>query len=125
MNTTWKMMFWMLMLCACSSSRKETEQLKQAAEIHHAITEQVEELEMQLSKWEAEKSISLDSIYAWREIIKSWEQDLPEVPGYEEHDHQHTHSHQPELTPEEILHVHIEMKRQFEDLNARMEQYKK
>ena len=106
----------LVMIMACSHDKKPGENLQQAFKIHQDAIKIRNEVADRLDRLSAnEDSLfvtaykeNLDSI---SNALENWDEQLVEVPGFEEshdhagHDHDHDHAKQPELTPGQHLQV--------------------
>lgn len=116
-----------LIMLACSHDKKPDENLQEAFKIHEDAVGLRNQLGNELEKLNAiDDSLfvlankgNLDSI---ANALKSWDEQLVEVPGFEEehdHDHEghdhHHHDEQPDLTSEQHLEV---QKHLFEEIQA-------
>lgn len=107
------------LVTACSDKKEKDEDLVEAFRIHQeaikirqSTQEQIEKLTtLTDSAFIATHGNSLDSI---SESLSQWDEQLVEVPGFEEehhhhdhagHDHDHDHSEGPDLTPQQHLEV--------------------
>lgn len=100
-----------------------------AAEIHNQMISTKDTLEQTLLNLKKDTSglVSQDSILAWEELLKIWENDLVEVPGNElHHDHHQSesnphHSHQQlDVTPEQMLEVQKELQQRLTAIEKRI-----
>ncbi|MEM7109323.1 MAG: hypothetical protein AAF519_13950 [Bacteroidota bacterium] len=108
-------LMFLVTIMACSHDKKPDENLQQAFKIHedavslrNQIAGELEKLNaMEDSLFVATHSENLDAIAG---ALKNWDEQLVEVPGFEEeHDHEghdhHHHDEQTELTSEQHLQV--------------------
>ena len=99
---------------ACGDKKKLSEDLQQAFKLHQEAVN----IRNQMADQLAELAANSDSLFVktYRKdldsisrSLKTWDEQLVEVPGFEEeHDHSghdHHHDEQPELTPEQHLEV--------------------
>ena len=102
------------LLVACGDKKHQNEDLEQAFKLHQEAIIIRNQMADQLAKLTA----NVDSLFvkAYKNdldsisrSLKAWDEQLVEVPGFEEaHDHSghdHHHDEQPELTPEQHLQV--------------------
>lgn len=129
-----------LVLCACGPS-KENSTLAQAAAVHNEATEIGHRTSMgisQLKRIEAKMNQEQsDSLQAIIPDLSEWYESLVEVPGFEHesheghdhddhdgHDHDHSHNHGENylegLSADEILAIQIELKKEIQQLEARV-----
>lgn len=123
-----------LVLClvsiACSNKPNADEKVwKEAAVVHNEMMALAHQLEARLTMLESDTTdvVRVDSIVIWKAAIEAWEQEIVEVPGNEEHDqhkegeeHHHRDHKVVEVTPEQMLTIQQELKKELEDIQARM-----
>ena len=114
-----------IFVLSCSDKKKTDEDLKRAFQLHKEaikVRQTVQNLITQLnsnqdSVFLAENATSINAIDL---SLAEWDEQLIEVPGFEEehhhhdhadHDHDHDHGHQPELTSKQ----HLEVQQQLLD----------
>ncbi|MDE0471846.1 MAG: hypothetical protein OXH57_07885 [Ekhidna sp.] len=123
-------LFFLLIFTACASSQNEKLN-KQSIETHEAALKMGEQVNKKIAQITTaveavSDSILQDSLKSLKQDYADWESSIVEVPGYEHdhhnhegHDHHENHGSSPDLTPEMVLEIQIELKRKAENLNIR------
>lgn len=123
----------LVMIMACSHDKKPGKNLQQAFKIHQDAVKIRNQVAGHLDKLNAnEDSLfvtaykeNLDSI---SRALETWDEQLVEVPGFEEaHDHSghdHHHDEQPELTPEQHLQVQQHLFKEIQTIEKSINQIK-
>lgn len=99
------------LMMSCGNKNHHSKELKQAHDLHQQAVEirgQVSEA-VNLLKSNAD-SVALESICSLEQLLLAWDEQLVEVPGFEEeHEHgpncNHDHGYEQELTPEQHLEI--------------------
>lgn len=128
----------MALAVACGGKKEPNEDLQQAFKLHQEAVNIYNQAGEQLAKLMANgdslfikaNQQDLDSI---SRSLKAWNEQLVEVPGFEEahdhsgHDHSghdHHHAKQPELTPQQHLQVQQHLLQEIRAIEKRIDQIK-
>jgi len=125
----------LFVITSCGSA-SEDKVLIEAAKVHdEAMTVSVEvssALESIENHTDALSDLQKEELDKLKQDFEEWSELVVEVPGYEhkeQHHHGHDHRHGPNelegLTPQQILDVQKELKRQIEVLNDRQQELSK
>jgi len=118
-------------IITCGGGEKPNEHLQKAYKIHEDAISVSGQVTDQLTKLAANSDSSfvatfrgeLDSI---RLALDAWNEQVVEVPGFEEeHDHSghdHSHGNQPELTPEQHLEVQQHLLKEVQRIEKKINQ---
>ena len=127
-----------ILVVACSDKKKPNEDLQQAFKLHQEAMNIRSQTDDQLTKLTA----NVDSLFvmAYKKeldsishLLKAWDDQLVEVPGFEEahdhsgHDHSghdHHHDEQPKLTPQQHLEVQQHLLQEIRAIEKRINQIK-
>ena len=123
-------LFFLLVFTACVSSQNEKLN-KQSIETHEAALQTGKQVNEKIAQMTTaievlSDSTLQDSVRLLKQDYEDWESSIVEVPGYEHdhhnhegHDHHENHGSSPDLTPEMVLEVQIELKQKAENLDTR------
>jgi hypothetical protein len=125
----------LLSFYACMGPSKEEQKLlTEAATIHNAAYKLAGELEEELEMMRTDTTVNADSITLLLSAIETWESALVEVPGNEAHHnheegeahhHHHEHSKTIDVTPQEMLKVQNELRKQLDVIAQRTNNLRK
>ncbi|MBC6424916.1 MAG: hypothetical protein GDA51_00265 [Ekhidna sp.] len=125
-------LFILLTFTACTSSQNEKLN-EQSMEIHEEALQIGKQINKKMDQITMESEalsdlILQDSVESLKQDYKDWASSIVEVPNHEHDHHSHeghnhhlNHSPSPDLTPEMVLKIQIELKRKAEKLNTRAE----
>ncbi|WP_299537191.1 hypothetical protein [Ulvibacterium sp.] len=124
---------------ACGDKKQANEDLQQAFELHKEAVKIRQMMQDQMTQLKA----NMDSLFvethskdlnSISSALEAWDEQLVEVPGFEEehdhsghdhdHDHDHHHDNHPELTPKQHLEVQQHLLEEIKEIAVKIDDIK-